>query len=141
MQPALTNLEPIPIAVVGAHLSGMPLNRELVALGATLLKQTVTEPHYRLYALTGEGAGKPGLLRIEDGAGFAIEIEIWTMEAVAFGIFVSRIPPPLGIGTLRLAGGVRAKGFLVEAEAVRDAVDISSFGGWKNYQLSLESVA
>ena len=42
------------------------------------------------------------------------------MIAAAFGQFVSRIPAPLGIGTLQLKDGDAAKGFLVEAVAVGD---------------------
>jgi allophanate hydrolase len=35
------------------------------------------------------------------------------------------------VGNLRLADGARAKGFLCEAEAVKDALDISAHGGWR----------
>jgi allophanate hydrolase len=46
---------------------------------------------------------------------------------------VSKIPAPLGIGTLSFTDGTSAKGFLVEAEAVKGAQDISSYGGWRAY--------
>ena len=39
------------------------------------------------------------------------------------------VPAPLAIDTLRLAGDRNAKGFLVEADAVAGARDVSSFGG------------
>ncbi len=123
----------IPLAVVGAHLSGMPLNRELLALGARLIERGATAPHYRLYALPGTQPPKPGLLRVENGAGAAIEIEVWALSESAFGRFVAAIPRPLSIGTLELDGGRSVKGFLVEAEAVGGARDISSFGGWRAF--------
>jgi len=123
----------IAIAVVGAHLSGMPLNGELRAVGARLLERTVTAPHYRLYALSGTRPPKPGLLRVKNGAGTAIEVELWALSEAAFGRFVAAVPPPLSIGTLELDGGRPAKGFLVEAEAVEGARDISSFGGWRAF--------
>jgi len=39
----------------------------------------------------------------------------------------------LSIGTLELDDGRSVKGFLVEAEAVAGARDISSFGGWRAF--------
>ena len=123
----------IAIAVVGAHLSGMPLNGELKALGARLLEATSTAPDYRLYALAGSKPPKPGLLRVAAGKGSAIAVEIWALRAESFGRFVAAVPSPLSIGTLRLADGRTVKGFLVEADAVAGALDISSFGGWRNY--------
>jgi allophanate hydrolase len=123
----------IPIAVVGAHLSGMPLNGELTALGGRLLETTSTTADYRLFALAGTQPPKPGLLRVADGTGAAIEVEIWALSVEAFGRFVGAVAQPLSIGTLRLANGRTVKGFLVEAEAVAGARDISSFGGWRPF--------
>ena len=121
------------IAVVGAHLSGMPLNGELRSAGGRLVARTKTAPHYRLYALAGTKPPKPGMLRVNNGAGTAIEVEVWMLPDAAFGRFVAAIPPPLSIGTVELADGSAVKGFLVEAEAVADARDISSFGGWRAF--------
>ena len=53
------------------------------------------------------------------------------MDFGAFGSFVSLIPPPLGIGTVTLDDGTRAKGFLCETHAVSGARDITEFGGWR----------
>ena len=122
----------IEIAVVGAHLSGLPLNRELVELGASFSREVETTLDYRLFALPGSSPPKPGLLRVADGAGAAIKAEVWTLDPADFGAFVAKIPPPLGIGTIRFKDGP-AKGFLVEAEAVKAAEDISRFGGWRAY--------
>ena len=121
------------IAVVGAHLSGMPLNRELRDLGAQYCETTATCADYRLYALPGGELRKPGLLRVGVGRGAAIEVELWAMPPEAFGRFVAAVPPPLSIGSIRLRDGRLEKGFLVEAEAVRDAQDISAFGGWRSF--------
>jgi allophanate hydrolase len=132
-QPAKPAEGEVPIAVVGAHLSGMPLNGELRALGARLLERATTAPHYRLYALAGTKPAKPGLLRVKNGAGTAIEVEVWALSESAFGRFVAAVPPPLSIGTLELKDERGVKGFLVEAEAVAGARDISSFGGWRAF--------
>ena len=121
----------IAIAVVGAHLSGMPLNHELTALGGRFLAATTTAARYRLYALAGTQPPKPGMLRVAAGQGTSIAVETWALSPEAFGRFVADIPPPLSIGTLDLAGGARVKGFLVEADGVAGARDVSHFGGWR----------
>jgi allophanate hydrolase len=125
--------ERIEIAVVGAHLSGLPLNRELLDLGASFSREVETTADYRLFALPGSSPAKPGLLRVADGAGSAIKAEVWTLDKAGFGEFVGKIPAPLGIGTIRLKDGDSVKGFLVEAEAVKAAEDVSRFGGWRAY--------
>jgi allophanate hydrolase len=123
----------IDIAVVGAHLSGLALNRELIELGAAFSCEVETTPDYRLFALTGSNPAKPGLLRVDDGSGAAIKAEVWTLDPAGFGAFVAKIPAPLGIGTIRLKDGGSVKGFLVEAQAIKTAEDISRFGGWRAY--------
>jgi allophanate hydrolase len=136
-QPQLASLpawagEEIAIAVVGAHLSGMALNGELQALGGRLIEETATAPDYKLYALETTPL-KPGMLRVERGAGSAITLELWALPPAAFGKFVAAIPPPLSIGTVRLGDGREAKGFLVEPAAINGARDISAFGGWRAF--------
>ena len=123
----------IELAVVGAHLGGLPLNPELTGLGATFVREVETLPDYRLYALPNTTPAKPGLLRVEAGTGAAIKAEIWALDAAGFGSFVAKIPAPLGIGTIGFADGTAVKGFLAEAEAVRRAEDISASGGWRAY--------
>jgi allophanate hydrolase len=120
------------IAVVGAHLSGQPLNHQLVNLGGTLVHSGVTASSYRLYALRGTVPPKPGLVRVRE-QGCAIEIEVWSLDVAAFGEFVSAISRPLCIGTIELDGGRLVQGFLCENEALADSVDISKHGGWRAY--------
>ena len=138
-QPALAPLSPddetddIAIAVVGAHLSGMPLNGELLAQGARLSETTTTAADYRLFALDGAPVKKPGLVRVAKGQGAAIAVEIWRMPVAGFGRFVAGLTQPMAIGTLTLQDGRTVKGFLAEPEAVKDAADISRFGGWRAY--------
>ncbi|RFB79772.1 allophanate hydrolase [Methylovirgula sp. 4M-Z18] len=122
----------IDLVVVGAHLSGMPLNGQLSELGAQFLRATRTAPVYKLYALAGQFVPKPGLIRVADG-GMRIDVEIWRLEPEAFGRFVAAIPAPLGIGTVELDDGTSAKGFLVEPVGLVSATDISSFGGWRGF--------
>jgi allophanate hydrolase len=130
----------IAVAVVGAHLSGMPLNRELTAFGARFLEESATAADYRLFLLPGGAPAKPGLIRV-DGGGAAIAVELWAMPADEFGRFVARVPPPLSIGTLTLADGRNVKGFLVEAAATAGARDISAFGGWRAFMAQAKASA
>lgn len=125
----------IEIAVVGAHLSGMPLNGQLTDLGGTLRRVTTTTADYRLFRLPGHGPAKPGLLRAAGGV--AVAVEVWALPSEALGAFAAQIPAPLGLGRVTLADGTEPLGFLVEALAVAGAEDISHFGGWRAYQASL----
>jgi allophanate hydrolase len=138
--PPLSALTPsaqhVQVAVVGAHLSGMPLNFQLTQRAAILLEQTTTAPCYRLYALANTQPPKPGLVKTEQGA--AIRVELWEIPLARFGELVAEIPAPLGIGTLLLADGRRVKGFICEPWALQGATDITEFGGWRNYVASLK---
>jgi allophanate hydrolase len=124
---------PVRVAVVGAHLSGMPLNPQLVDRGASLVATAETAPDYRLFALADTIPPKPGLLRVAPGTGHRIALELWDMPVADYGSFVALIPAPLCIGTLRLSDGDTVQGFLCEADAVAGARDISDFGGWRAY--------
>ncbi|MES2024685.1 MAG: allophanate hydrolase [Pseudomonadota bacterium] len=119
------------LAVVGAHLTGMPLNRELTERHAILVESTQTADSYRLYALAQTVPPKPGLARSENGA--PIIVELWDIPLTAFGSFVAGVPAPLGIGTLELSDGRQVKGFICEPYALESAQDITAYGGWRAY--------
>ncbi len=118
------------LAVVGAHLRGLPLNHQLVERGARFVATVRSAPRYALHALPGTVPPKPGLVRRESG-GASIELELWDLPLGQWGTFIAGVPAPLTIGTIELANGETAKGFLCEASAVLDAPDISSAGGWR----------
>jgi allophanate hydrolase len=122
------------IAVVGAHLSGEPLNHELTQLGARFVQSTRTAASYRLYALP-TTPPKPGLVRADAGSqGHSIELEVWELDHAAFAQFVQRIPAPLGVGTIELESGDSVQGFLCESAAIHASDDISHYGGWRAYR-------
>ncbi|TCM50759.1 allophanate hydrolase [Rhizobium sp. PP-F2F-G48] len=133
-EPNMSNDRLIDLVVVGAHLSGMPLNRQLVDLDGQFSRTARTSAAYRLYALAGTVPPKPGLVRVAERQGTEIEVEVWRLTPAAFGSFVAAIPAPLGIGTIALSDGTSAKGFLCEQVAIgADAADISAYGGWRAY--------
>jgi allophanate hydrolase len=126
----------VSLAVVGAHMSGLPLNRELVELGGRLEQPGKTAPVYRFYVLNGGPPHRPGMVRVATG-GAAIELEVWSLPAGKLGDFVRRIPAPLGLGTVSVANGASVLGFLCEAYAAEGARDITALGSWRAYLRSL----
>ena len=122
------------LAVVGAHLSGQPLNHQLTDRGGVLVRTTATAPVYRFHVLA-TAPPKPGLIRSgpDDLGSGSIEVEVWELDDAGFGSFVALVPPPLCIGTIELEDGSQVKGFLCEPHAVADAPDITATGGWRSY--------
>ena len=129
------------IVVVGAHLTGMPLNPELTRLGARLVRTARTAPDYRLFALPGTVPPKPGLKREPGFAGPGIAVEVWSLDPGGFGRFVAAIPPPLGIGKLALDDGSLISGFICEPAALDGALEVTEFGGWRAYVASKTKTA
>ncbi|MCA3237540.1 MAG: allophanate hydrolase [Curvibacter sp.] len=135
--PGIATEATVRVAVVGAHLTGMPLNPQLTDRGAQLVARTTTAPHYRFYALPGTVPPKPGLQRVGQGQGARIVVEIWELPLEQYGSFVALVPAPLCIGTLALDDGSSVQGFLCEAQALQGAQDITAYGGWLAYIDSL----
>ncbi|PYI02086.1 urea amidolyase [Aspergillus sclerotiicarbonarius CBS 121057] len=136
---AVVNPEAMQLVVVGAHLSGLPLNKDLVMHEAKLVAATRTAPCYRLFALqTGSSIPKPGLKRVGDG-GASIEVEVWELPLQKVGGFLTTVPSPLGIGSVELQDGRWVQGFICEPFGLANAEDITRFGGWRNYVQSLRS--
>jgi len=127
----------IQVAVVGAHLTGQPLNWQLTSRNGRFVKATRTQPSYRLYALEGTKPPKPGLVSEPGFSGPGIEVEIWAVPEDRFGSFVADIPAPLGIGNATLEDGSQVKCFICEPFALQAAKDITSFGGWRSYLAAL----
>ncbi|WP_281683808.1 allophanate hydrolase [Thalassobaculum salexigens] len=121
----------IVVAAVGAHMSGLPLNGELIRLGGRFIATASSAPGYRLYRLTGGPPFRPGLMR--DATGGAIDLELWALPLASFGAFMAGIPAPLGIGTVTLADGGTVNGFICESAGLEGATDITEFGGWRAY--------
>jgi allophanate hydrolase len=121
------------MAVVGAHLSGQPLNWQLTQRKGRLVRTCRTHPDYKFYALKNTTPPKPGLAWVPGSAGPGIEVEVWALPEETVGSFVEGVPPPLCIGTLRLEDGAHVKGFLAEPAAIAEATEITGYGGWRHY--------
>ena len=127
-RPASVEQASVRLAVVGAHLSGQPLNHQLVDRGGRLVATTTTAPGYRLFALDTTPA-KPGLVRVAAG-GAPIKAEVWELPTAGFGDFVASVPAPMTIGKVLLADNTEVPGFLCEPAALDGARDITASGGW-----------
>ena len=121
------------MAVVGAHLTGQPLNWQMTQRKARLVRATRTHGDYRLYAVPNTTPPKPGLVYEPGFGGQGIEIEVWAMPEETVGSFLNAIPPPLSLGTLRLADGSTVKGFLCEPSGIAGAEEITHLGAWRKY--------
>jgi allophanate hydrolase len=120
------------VALVGAHMAGLPLNHQITAPGGRFVAATQTAAEYRLFALAGGPPARPGLLRVTDG-GAPIAVELWALPTEAMGVLLSQIPSPLGLGRVRLADGREVTGFLVEAAGLDGAEEITAHGGWRAF--------
>ncbi len=125
------HMDTIKLAVVGAHLEGMPLHWQLTSRDATFVGAFTTAPTYRLYAMAESVPPKPALVHSKDGG--AIAVEVYELGLAEFGSFVAEVPPPLAIGTVALADGTSVKGFVAEPRALEGAEDITHLGGWRAY--------
>lgn len=131
----------VTVMVVGAHLTGMPLNHELTAPGGTLVKTCRTAGDYRLFVLPNTVPPKPGLIREPGFSGKGLEVEVWKVTPAAFGRFVQNIPAPLGIGKITLDDGSQVSGFLCEPYALEGAQEVTDMGGWRAYIASRKQTA
>lgn len=120
--------------VVGAHLSGMPLNHELTTRDAVLVRRCRTAPCYQLYALAKTTPAKPGLIRSAEPQAHGIEGEVWSLDTAGFGSFVAAIPAPLGIAKLLLDDGTEVSGFICEPYGLAGAREITEYGGWRAFK-------
>lgn len=125
-------MDTIPLAVVGAHLTGFPLNTQLTERGAQLLKTTQTASKYRFFELAGGPILKPGLVK-DDSKGSSIEVEVWAMPKQHLGSFLALIPSPLGLGKVELFEGDQVVGFICEPYGLEGATEITDTGGWRNW--------
>ncbi|HEX4789789.1 MAG TPA: allophanate hydrolase [Actinospica sp.] len=125
------------LAVVGAHLSGLPLNAQLRELGAALTRRTRTAPAYRLHRLPGSGAApaaaRPGLFPVSDSTGAAIAAEVWELPQQALAALLETVPAPLGFGRIALADGTDVLGFVANGPVPAGALDVTEYGGWRAY--------
>jgi hypothetical protein len=125
------------LAVNGTLMRGLPLNKHLVDAGASFVRETVTEPAYRLWSIDDL---HPAMLRVREG-GSAIAVELWSVPPAGLASIILEEPPGLSIGKVKLGDGQEVLGVLGEAVLCEGQREITRFGGWHAYITSREPSA
>ena len=110
-------------------MRGLALNKNLIAVGATFVREATTSPSYRLWSI---GDRHPAMVRVAHG-GTAIAVEVWDVPAAGLAAVLLAEPPGLSIGKVRLADGEETLGVLGEAVLCEGQREITEYGGWRAY--------
>ncbi|NJK53597.1 MAG: glutamyl-tRNA amidotransferase [Leptolyngbyaceae cyanobacterium SU_3_3] len=123
----------IDLAVNGTLMKGLALNRNLLSIGATFVREAVTEPAYRLWSI---GDRHPAMLKVTQ-EGSAVAVEIWAVPVEGVSTLLMSEPPGLCIGKVKLADGAEVLGVLGEPFLCEGQPEITQWGGWRAYLKSL----
>ena len=125
--------ETLKLAVNGGLMRGFTDNKNLLDVNATFIKETKTEPIYRLFSINDI---HPAMMRVKEG-GQSISVEIWAVPLEGLGIVLTQEPPGLCIGKVRLVEGEEVLGVLGELICCEQGKEITQYGGWRNYLKTL----
>jgi gamma-glutamylcyclotransferase (GGCT)/AIG2-like uncharacterized protein YtfP len=125
------------LAVNGTLMRGLKLNPNMMAAGATFVRETNTEPVYRLWTINDN---HPAMVRVTDGTGVKVAVEVWSVPAAGLASILLNEPPGLSIGKVRLEDGSTVLGVLGEPALVEGQREITRYGGWRAY-IAAEGVA
>ena len=118
------------LAVNGTLMRGLALNGNLLAAGATFVRETTTGPSYRLWSI---GDRHPAMMRVASG-GAPVAVEVWDVPAAGLAYDPPRENlPGLCIGKVRLADGEELLGVLGEPILCEGQREITEYGGWRAY--------
>jgi hypothetical protein len=124
------NQSEVLLAVNGTLMRGLELNPNMVAANATFVRETMTEPTYRLWTINDE---HPAMLRVTDGTGVKVAVEVWSVPAEGLAGILLNEPSGLCIGKVRLEDGTIVLGVLGEPALVEKHREITTYGGWRSY--------
>ena len=128
---------PVQLAINGTLMRGLKLNGNMIAANATFLRETTTEPAYRLWSINDD---HPAMIRVTDGTGTSVAVEIWSVPAAGLASILLNEPPGLSIGKVRLDDGTTVLGVLGEPALVEGQREITAYGGWRAY-VAAEGIA
>lgn len=122
------------LAVNGTLMRGLQLEPNMHAAGATFLREATTEPVYRIWSINDD---HPAMIRVTDGSGSAVAVEVWEVPAQGLAGILLKEPPGLSIGKVRLSDGAAVLGVLGEPALVEGQREITEYGGWRAYIATL----
>lgn len=125
-------IAPVLLAVNGTLMRGLELNPNLLEVGATFVRESATEPAYRLWSINDR---HPAMVRVKSG-GVAVAVEVWAVPPAGLASILLKEPPGLSIGKVILADGSEVLGVLGETILCEGQKEITSFGGWQAYTQS-----
>ena len=128
---------PVLLAINGTLMRGLKLNPNMVAANASFVRETRTEPAYRLWSINDD---HPAMLRVTDGSGANIAVEVWSVPAARLAAILLNEPPGLSIGKVQLEDGAVVLGVLGEPALVEGHREITRLGGWRAY-VAAEGIA
>jgi carbamate kinase len=125
------------LAVNGTLMRGLKLNPNMIAAKATFVREAMTEPAYRLWTVNDD---HPAMVRVTDGTGVKVAVEVWSVPAAGLAGILLNEPPGLSIGKVKLDDGSTVLGVLGEPALVEGHREITKYGGWRAY-ITAEGVA
>ena len=120
------------LAVNGTLMRGLELNPNLLAVGATFVREDKTEPCYRIWSIDDR---HPAMVRTP-GEGTAVAVEVWDVPMAGLAKVLLSEPPGLCIGKVALADGTVVLGVLGEPFLCAGRREITEYGGWRAYTAS-----
>jgi hypothetical protein len=123
------DMDSILLAVNGTLMRGLELNPNLLDVGATFVRETTTEPSYRLWSIDD---CHPAMIRARKD-GVAVAVEVWAVPSAGLAAILLQEPPGLGIGKVKLADGATILGVIAEPMLCEGQREITQFGGWRAY--------
>ena len=127
--------EPVLLAVNGTLMRGLELNPNLLAVGAAFVRETWTEPAYRLWSINDR---HPAMVRVSSG-GVAVAVEVWAVPRAGLASILLKEPAGLSIGKVKLADGSEVLGVLGEPVLCEQQTEITKHGGWRAYRAAKQA--
>lgn len=124
------NQRDVLLAVNGTLMRGLKLNHNMEAANATFVREARTEQAYRLWTINDE---HPAMVRVTDGTGVKVAVEVWSVPAAELAGILLNEPPGLCVGKVRLEDGSIVLGVLGEPALVEGQQEITEYGGWRAY--------
>ena len=131
----MSQLPPVLLAVNGTLMRGLELNPNLIEVGATFVRETTTEPSYRIWSINDR---HPGMVRVREG-GVAVAVEVWAVPPSGLAEVLLREPPGLSIGKVKLSDGEVVLGVLAEPILCEAQREITQHRGWRTYKAAQPS--